>query len=305
MDDNIMFGGEQVLGQWFSIGSSRYIDLIKTRLERKFSGRDDFRLELKETPVGKYTFLACYLVEHDGSDCDSRDVREIFIRSVVEIISDIILSKWENLLLREIITENYYYFDRDERETIFKYALRHVGRSEEETNASFLPRKEKIVKKLMEFFCHHNKIIIDGFIRFRLKDYLEELNQAADRAVDDFLMDKEYREFIGLLRYFVEVQEPRFELVHVVSLPDGTFKLYDERRQVIDNRYLLDFIVNLVGDSISYEDLLLSALISIAPRQIVLHLGLEKRLEAILEMFEMVFIDRVKVCRGCDFCGTD
>ena len=61
---------------------------------------------------------------------------------------------------------------------------------------------------------------MEGFIRFRLKDYIEELKYIIDGSVDELLIDREYNEFIKLLRYFVEIQEPKVEEVHV--LLEGT-----------------------------------------------------------------------------------
>jgi hypothetical protein len=48
---------------------------------------------------------------------------------------------------------------------------------------------------------------LDGFLSFRLKEYRGRLAEVVDKAVDEYMMDMEYKEFIRVLRYFVDVQE--------------------------------------------------------------------------------------------------
>ena len=45
----------------------------------------------------------------------------------------------------------------------------------------------------MDYFDNSNSIILDGFVNFRLKDYIKDLEEIVDKAVDDFLTDREYR----------------------------------------------------------------------------------------------------------------
>ena len=49
-----------------------------------------------------------------------------------------------------------------------------------------------------------------------MKDYIEQLEESVDKAIDEYLMDKEYREFIKLLRHFVDLQEPKRDVVNIV-----------------------------------------------------------------------------------------
>ena len=62
-------------------------------------------------------------------------------------------------------------------------------------------RKKQITEKIKEYLDKNDELILDGFINFRLKDYMLEIEGLVDDAVDDFLMEKEYLEFIRLLRY--------------------------------------------------------------------------------------------------------
>ena len=48
-------------------------------------------------------------------------------------------------------------------------------------------------------------------------------------------MEREYREFIRLLKYFVDIQDPKFEIIHVVLKPDNKYILLDENKKEITN----------------------------------------------------------------------
>lgn len=296
------------MAQIISIGATQHIELLKAKLGRElklFEG-DGIKVDLEESPAGNFTFLACRVAEHGDCSYTQEDTRVIFEHYIADIISDIILSHWENILLKEIIRENYYYFGDEEKNLIYNYALRHINQEGEDSrNAIYwLNRKSKILQKLLEFLRHSNRIIIDGFIRFRLKEYMNELRDATDKAVDDFLIEREYGEFIQLLKYFVEIQEPRVEVVHVQIMAGGIFKLFDDKQQPIRSDYLEGFIIDLVDNEINYEDLLISALITIAPKRITLHYKNDGSQSATLDTIKNVFTGRVSECKGCSLCAS-
>lgn len=296
------------MAQIISIGTTQHIELLKAKLGRElklFEG-DGIKVDLEESPAGKFTFLACRVTEHGDCSYTQEDARVIFEHYIADIISDIILSHWEDILLKEIIRENYYYFGDEEKDLIYNYALRHINQEGEDSrNAIYwLSRKSKILQKLLEFLRHSNRIIIDGFIRFRLKEYMNELRDVTDKAVDDFLIEREYGEFIQLLKYFVEIQEPRVEVVHVQIMAGGIFKLFDDKQQPIRSDYLEGFIIDLVDNEINYEDLLISALITIAPKRITLHYKNDGSQSATLDTIKNVFTGRVSECKGCSLCAS-
>ena len=58
--------------------------------------------------------------------------------------------------------------------------------------------------------------------------------------MDDLLIEKEYGEFIRLLRYFVEIQEPKVDEIHVVVGEDNRYVLLDSSLRIINNDLLED-----------------------------------------------------------------
>jgi len=294
-----------VLGQVrsISIGASSYIDLVKVRLlsDIKLLEGRGLKLHIEENPAGKYTFLSCSLTGQGREE----DTLALFKNYVADVLSDLIMCKWQKNMLGDIIRENYYYFGEEERRTIFQHALRYLEDYETgETNSVIkIRKKRRVLSKIREFLSGYNQIVVEGFIRFRLKEYIKELEEAADKAVDDFLMDREYKEFIQLLKYFVDIQDSRTDVVNVVMKPNGSFMLYDGQNRVINSSYLEGFIFDLIDSEINYEDLLISALITIAPQEINFHTGKAESPPNTLETIRCIFSNRVVLCKGCQLCA--
>jgi len=280
--------------QHISIGTAYHKDLLKYELSQELKAlqNEGFNVQLKENQSNEFTFLDCCVT-------GKKYVEPIFNSHVAGIITDLIINKWQNKLLKDIIRENYYYFDEQEKGTIYDFAQKKLDLCNENMESNRL----LILHKLSEYLSVNNNLVIDGFIRFRLKEYVSQLYEVADRAVDDFLIEREYKEFIELLRYFVEIQEPRADLVNVVLRTDGIFQLYDEANQAINSDYLRDFMIDLVENEINYEDLLISALITIAPKKIKFHTGNGELPESTISTIQSVFVGRVSECSGCPLCN--
>lgn len=294
------------MAQIISIGTTQHVDWLKGRLGRglKLFEKNGRKIRLQEKSAGEFTFISCCLDGRPGYRRADEQTGKMVKKYVADIISDLILSYWEAALLENIIGENYDYYGAEEKRIIFHYALLHVNRkaSEPRRSAFWSNRKRKILKKVSDYLKLNNQIVIDGFIRFRLKEYIEELREATAKAVDDFMLEKEYKEFIRLLQYFVAIQDPGADVVHVLISAGGAFKLFDEKLRPIRNDYLGGCWVDIIENEVNFEDLLVSALITIAPGQIVFHFRADEKYQATVETIKNVFTGRVSECPGCRLC---
>lgn len=290
-----------------SIGATAHFDFLKAKLDWELRNlqTDGLQVSINETSVGEINFVGCNIADYGSWSYSEDDISNIVRHHVANVVSDVIVNEWEEDLLEEIIRENYYYFNEDERKVIFDYASRNLNHgmdTPEEALVYKINRKSKILQKLLDYLAANNQLVVDGFIKFRLKEYLSELEESVERAVDDFIMDREYKEFIRLLKYFVDIQEPRIELVHVTITPSGNFRLRDKDRQVIESNYLDGMLIDQAGSEINYEDLLVSVLITLAPREVVLHIKDDGQYDNTVTTLKNVFASRVRLCKGCDLC---
>ncbi len=260
-------------------------------------------MAVDESSKGKYSFLGCNIAEGELSFRNYERVKNTLKNCAARILADHIVTREEKTLVRKIINRNYYYFSEQERGAICDSALKLLD-SEGCSDFGQSTRRNRILVKLQEYFDLHHELVLEGFIAFRLKDYRDRLSEIVDKAVDEYMMDMEYKEFIRVLRYFVDVQEAQVDEVHIVIDGGDTFKIRDSRGRNIHNQYLETLMIR--SEEINYEDLLISALITIAPQTVMLHFAaVPGKTHPVVETIQNVFAGRVVLCRGCKLCKSE
>ena len=101
--------------------------------------------------------------------------------------------------------------------------------------------EEKLMKQLIyyNYLEQNHSMILDGFVTFRLKKYISCLDDLVDRGVNQFIIEKEYTEFISLLHIYVENKEPEYPLLHLIYI-NGESIILDEDKNIVsvsDNIY--------------------------------------------------------------------
>ena len=163
---------------------------------------------------------------------------------------------------------------------------------------NFIIEKEYLSNKSRDYIIETSFIWVDGFIRFRLKELDLFINLAIDKGIEEFTAEKEYKEFIKILQYFVDVQEPKYDFINLV-FNDKNYKLLDDKDNLIDNNFFSDIVAEIDDEGISKEDLLISSLIVIAPKKIIIHLEEKDINKDVIRIITNVFQDRVYFCFDC------
>ncbi|QXM06361.1 putative sporulation protein YtxC [Crassaminicella indica] len=282
---------------------------ICNRLNREtdFFLKDGIVIDRNIEKVGKEIYITYSVKELNTKKYTADDFKYIFKYYMANIFSEIIINNIEERLAYKILSSQYFYFGLQERKAILKH-FNNIQKDEmyqyEEGVLCTISKKAKIVQQMMNYFMENDAIHMEGFIRFRLRSYTEELENNIDRAVEDFIMEKEYNEFIRLLRYFVDIQEAKIDTVHVLMSENGNYHLYDSKNRMINNEYLEDLALEMADKDISCDDLLISSLITLAPKKVGIHFSANGPRKEIVETIQKVFSDRVYICSGCNLCGS-
>ena len=144
-------------------------------------------------------------------------------------------------------------------------------------------------------------MILDGFVNFRLDNYYKTIEEIVDLAVNQYIIEKEYTEFINLLKLYIDSREPLSSIVHF-AYPNGESILLDQNKSVIN---LQDNIFNakyLSDISFSSNDYALNALLTLLPKKIEIHLiGYE---DEFIDTLKLIFGSRISICTDCNICRT-
>jgi hypothetical protein len=85
-----------------------------------------------------------------------------------------------------------------------------------------------LMKKLLDYLSERNTVCLEGFLRFRMQEFLMLWEVAVERAAAKVLMQKEYGELLETLKRFAETRRARVGSLSVCIHPDGTITLSDD-----------------------------------------------------------------------------
>lgn len=177
----------------------------------------------------------------------------------VKALSDFILDKYEEKILKQIIQKNYPEIPKTNVHEIIK-----LNKTTDKTE-----RKSVVENILKRYFKENDCANVEGIVNFRLNDYKAILGGVAGELVDVYYLNREYEDFIELIRFFLSIQEERAELVYVVVNNDRMYDVLDENGKNITKEIIQDLVPESELKNVSYDDLLISMMISVAPKKIV------------------------------------
>lgn len=217
-----------------------------------------------------------------------------FYEFLTELIGEVVIEFYEEKMLKQLINYNYFYFDEYEKNKILENCMQLI---EPEVYTTKLLDN----KNIKEYVKENKAMVLDGFVYFRLKAYLEYLDEVVDSGVNKFIIEKEYREFISLLRVYVESKVPEYNLLHLIYI-NGESILLDEKRNIVsvsENIYNAKYLSDI---SFSSNDFALNTLLCLLPRRIEIHLIDDE--DEFINTLKLIFEGRVTICKDCDICKT-
>lgn len=214
-----------------------------------------------------------------------------FYNFISHIIAKSILKFYEPIILKRKLAYDYFYFNLADRKIILdEYNLLIKNKN---------TRLSQIIKPVNLYIKNNKSIILNGFVNFRLANYLEYLNKLLQEAITQYITDKEYFEFIDLLKNYVDSKIPDNITVNLVYVNSNAI-LLTETGDIIptdkfDSMYLSDI-------SFSNNDYILNTLIGILPAKLCLHLISEE--DAFIKTIKLIFSDKITFCSGCTLCNS-
>lgn len=203
----------------------------------------------------------------------------------------------ERFWLEELLKRRYRAFSPEEQREVVDDALRLLHTDHDQD----LGRLDLATTLIFSYVNEHQMVVVEGVRNFLLPEIRLEFEGAIDHAVDSYLMEQEYQEFVGLLKRLVSVAGSPHEWIHV-KFSANRFYFEDAGGNRLGDDLVNEMLGGLDGEDDALDDVLISALVTLAPQRITIHqghLGSEG-----LDTLRNVFDNKVLMCPGCARCYT-
>ena len=237
----------------------------------------------------KFKIYMNFIVHYTGEEIEN------FYKILCNIITETILEFYEINIIRRILSFNYFYFDEIERRKIVEICIESLK------NNKLKNRNKTIYSKVKKYVEKNKSMILDGFVTFRIKEYIEKIDELVDEGVNKYIIEKEYAEFISLLKIYVNSKDPETEEIHLIYT-NGESILLDKNKDIItisNNNFNAKYLSDITFSS---NDFALNALLSLLPKKINIHLITKK--DEFIDTLCLIFENRVYMCTDCNICRT-
>ena len=231
------------------------------------------------------------IIHYKGENIDE------FLNQISSILSYLVIDEFEENILKRIILKNFFYFNELERQKILENCFTI---STDDFSDIFYKKFNCLKNCFFDYLNTHKSIVLFGFINFRLNKYFDILEEIVDEAVNVFVVEKEYLEFISLLRLYVNSQKSEANVIHIVYTDKNTI-LLDEDRNIINISDDISKIKYLSDISFSTNDYILNTLLNMLPKEIYVHIT-QNCIDDFISTLSLIFENRLKICNDCDIC---
>lgn len=234
--------------------------------------------------------------------CDDQDYTEKLKGTIYQYISNVlykvVVEAFRRKEMLEYLTENYFFLRHDEMVEIdrdINCLLSGDEKIKDETTIYCLNRVNYITDAIKEFIEETGGINITGFITFRMKFLTRYIEDIIDKVIEKYMVEKEYNEFIKLLKYFVDIQECKIDEVNLIIQSNGGYEIKDSTGEDMFKEFLKEMSDNPQNKSVNIEDIIISGLITNAPRKIRIFNEISCNNKEFLKTIKSVFGERVEV----------
>lgn len=223
-----------------------------------------------------------------------------FLKDLSLLLSHLVIDVFEKKIIKQIIANEFFYFDKIEQQEIAKTTIKDLYDDKE----SVYPITKCFSLLCNNFYTYLNtnkSIVLNGFITFRIKNYIEIIFEQIDKSVTKFLIDKEYNEFITLLKIYINTEKSNCDIVHLIYSNSKSI-LLDKNKNVIKSNENMFNAKYLSDISFSSSDYALNTLLTLLPQKLYLHIINHKE-DEFLNTIKLIFENRIIYCTDCEICN--
>lgn len=250
-------------------------------------------IEVKPVAISKNQFknYKNIIIHYSGND------NKKFVHEVSCILSCLVIDELEESFLKMILLKNYFYFNSTEMKHILELCYEIFS---DDFNTYFDKKHNLLIDSFENYLITNKSIILTGFINFRIKNYMTILEDVVDEAVNSFVVEKEYLEFISLLKMYVNSQNSNCDVVHLIYNKNNSTLLDKDKNQIniSDDIFKAKYLSDI---SFSSNDYALNTLLTLVPKKIHIHL-IDNCIDEFIHTISLIFENRVEICTDCSIC---
>lgn len=240
----------------------------------------------------KFKHYRNIIIHYTGED------NKLFLEHISSILSLLVIDELDETFLKRLILQNYFYFDSNERKEILELCFDIMAN---DFSTIFDKKFKAIYNCFFEFISENKTLILDGFLNFRIKPYLKILDEIINEAVNQFVIEKEYLEFISLLKLYINSQNSNSDIVHIIYSNSESI-LLDKNKEIIsvsNNGFKAKYLSDI---SFSSNDYTLNSLLTLLPKKIYIHL-IDYCVDEFINTLQAIFENRIQICTDCNICN--
>jgi putative sporulation protein YtxC len=222
------------------------------------------------------------------------------LRAIVRLF---LASDWLNGYIERRVATVGPFLKPEERQYLALLTFHAVKHEEEHGDGPVQAWLDPVMAAADPLFWQASLIHLDGIVRFRARDFLVRVDLAVETMLEHFLADREYEEFVAMLRYMLDAQPQSPQALHVYCT-DTKVWICDASGNLVRDAEVCKVAEDATdGEEVDPEDLAMSILITRAPYSLVIHdVTTMAPWPSFAETVERVFLDRARRCPGCDHC---
>lgn len=232
-------------------------------------------------------------------------VKNLIHLYISNILFKIVIQKYKDRELFDYLIENYFFLKQEEILEVEEEIMKVLYCEDTLKNDGLvfcMNKMNKITEKIKECIEENDEININGFITFRMKELREDIESIIDKVVESYMVEKEYKEFVKLLKYFVDIQESKIQEVNIYIQENGSYIIKDGEGKDIFVEFMKELTECKADTDANVEDIIISGLITNAPQNVVIHHREYCKNKEFIETIINVFENRVVFCTACVYC---
>jgi len=266
---------------------SRDLQELRELLKKK-----DILIGFVESIEGKTHIIKIICEEESYNE----KIKEIINLYVSNILYRIVIDNYREKEMYEFLIENYFFLKQNEilevEDEIVK-ELKCEEKTKSEDSIYCLNRINSIIEKIKECINENQELNIEGFITFRMRKLRSDIERIIDKVVERYMVEREYKEFVKLLKYFVEIQECKIEEINIIIEENNNYIVKNGKGKDLYHDFINEIMQEQGNVDLNMEDILISGLITSAPKNINIYGKENCTNKEFLDTIENVFGNRV------------